>query len=156
MTNSTEINEPVINKRINELSQYLLVLRKIQDKSSADFVSSLGGLSMQELNVINIIGDNEPCIMSEIAKQAVLSLSSVTVIVDKLVKAKLVERVRSEEDRRIVSGSLTEEGRKIYIIQIKHIHEIIHKLLAPLTSDEQETFLMLFKKITRSMAAGNA
>jgi len=150
--NTPKIDQNSFEYRIQELAQYLLLLRKIQDKSSADFVASLGGLSVQELNVINIIGENEPCIMSEIAKHAVLSLSSVTVIVDKLVKAKLVKRIRSEEDRRIVSGSLTDEGRKIYHIQIEHIHEIIRKILNTLEPGEQDTFLKLFQKIARSMA----
>lgn len=137
--------------RVQELARYFLLLRKIQDSSSAEFIASLGGLSLQELNVLNIIGDNEPCIMSDIAKQAALSLSSVTVIVDKLVKTKLVQRVRSEKDRRVVHGNLTEEGRKIYQIQIEHMHEIIRRLLNPLSADEQDSFLNIFQKITQSM-----
>jgi DNA-binding MarR family transcriptional regulator len=144
-------SEAILNQRIEELGRYLLIMRKAQDASTAAFVASLGGLSLQELNVINIVGDNEPCIMSEIAKQAALSLSSVTVIVDKLVKANLVQRIRSEEDRRIVSASLTEEGKQVYFVQIKHIHEIIHRILSSLASDEQETFLKLFQKITQAM-----
>ena len=145
------IEDITLNKRISELAQYLLILRKIQDDSSADFVASLGDLSMQELNVINIIGEHEPCIMRDIAKYARLSLSNVTVIIDKLVKAKLVQRVRSEEDRRVVNGSLTEEGRKIYLVQIEHLHAVIHKLLSALEPGEQENFLSLFRKITRAL-----
>lgn len=146
-----KIANEALNKRIAVLGQTLLVLRKVQDKTSADFVASLGGLSLQELNVINIIGENEPCIMRDIAKHANLSLSNITVLVDKLVKAKLVQRIRSEEDRRVVSGSLTEEGKKIYFIQVEHLHSIIHKMLSALEENEQDQFLNLFQKITRSM-----
>lgn len=138
-------------ERVNELGQYLILFRTIQNQSDAKFLHSLGGLSMQELNVLNIIGDGKLTIMSEIAKRASLSLSSVTVIVEKLVKAKLVERIRSEEDRRIVKGVLTAEGNKIYQLQIKHMHSVLHNVLNTLSSKEQVVFLELFKKITMAL-----
>lgn len=139
-----------LDDRVQELAKYLVLIRKMQDKTGSELLTSLGNLSMQELNVINIIGDNEPCIMSEIAKQVSLSLSSVTGIVDKLVKAKLVKRIRSEEDRRIVRGSLTQEGRKIYQIQIEHMQAVLRAILNKLSVAEQENFLTLFQKITRA------
>lgn len=148
---NTNINSETANqdleRRIQELSKYLIFMRKMQDQQGVAFLESLGNLSMQELNVLNIIGDNEPCIMSDIAKLAVLSLSSVTVIVEKLVKKKLVQRVRSEEDRRIVKGALTAEGKKIHLVQIEHMHTVLRKILTLLTPEEQENFLKVFRKI---------
>lgn len=146
MTNQTP-KFKTLDERVQELSRYLLLLRKMQDKSGGELLSSLGNLSMQELNVINIIGDNDPSTMSDIAKNASLSLSSVTGIVDKLVKAKLVKRIRSEEDRRIVQGSLTPEGKQIYQNQIEHMHQVLRAILNMLTDEEQEHFLKLFHKI---------
>ena len=150
LNNTNKEQTSSIEARVHELSHYLLLLRKMQDKSGAEFLTSLGGLSMQELNVLNIIGDHAPCIMSDIAKNAVLSLSSVTVIVEKLVKANLVQRVRSDVDRRIVRGSLTKEGEKIYKIQIKHMDDVLHRMLNSLTIEEQENFLKIFQKILHS------
>lgn len=142
-------SQTTIEQRVQQLAQYLLLLRKMQDATGAEHLKSLGGLSMQELNVLNIIGDTEPAIMSDIAKQSALSLSSVTVIVDKLVKKKLVQRIRSDEDRRIVRGSLTPEGKKIYHKQIEHMHAVLRKILNLLSVEEQENFLKIFQKITR-------
>jgi len=147
ITSTSDPNNQDLELRIQELSQYLIFMRKMQDQQDGAFLQSLGNLSMQELNVLNIIGDNEPCIMSDIARSAALSLSSVTVIVEKLVKKKLVQRVRSEEDRRIVKGALTLEGKKIHRVQIEHMHNVLRKILSLLTPDEQESFLKIFKKI---------
>lgn len=149
MTNQTP-EVATFDKRVQELAHYLLLIRKMQDKTGGEFLSSLGNLSMQELNVINIIGDNDPSTMSDIAKNASLSLSSVTGIVDKLVKAKLVKRIRSEEDRRIVQGSLTPEGNQIYLVQIEHMHQVLRTILNMLTDEEQENFLKLFHKISQA------
>ncbi|GEM_PF-1862699 len=139
-----------LEQHVQELAQHLLLLRKMQDNAGAELLSSLGNLSMQELNILNIIGDMEKCTMTDIAKRASLSLSSVTVIVDKLVKGKLVERIRSEEDRRIVWGGLTPEGYKIYLVQIKHMHGVLSKMLGPLLPEERASFLKVFKKIIQS------
>lgn len=139
-----------INTQTQEFSQYLLLLRKLQDKNDAEFLRSLGNLSMQELNILNAIGDSGSCTMGEIAKQVSLSLSSVTLIADKLVKAKLVARIRSEEDRRIVRGSLTAEGKKIYQLQLQHLHKVIKKMLDMLTTDEKKNLLNIFRKFTQN------
>ncbi len=152
MKTSTQPKQSSLEQRAEELARYLIVLRNMQDKTSSAFLGSLGGLSMQELNILNVIGDHEPCIMSDIAKASSLSLSSVTVIMDKLVKAKLAKRIRNEDDRRVVHGGLTEEGRKVYQVQIKHMHDILSKMLNLLTVDEQESFLKIFQKITRAWA----
>jgi DNA-binding MarR family transcriptional regulator len=138
-----------LEEKVKQLTQHLIALRKLQDQNDAELLASLGNLNMQELNVINIIGDKGFCTMSEIAKQASLSMSSITVIVDKLVKVKFVRRIRSEEDRRIVLGELTAEGSAIYQAQIEHMHKVIHKLLGVLTQQEQENMLKIFHKFTQ-------
>lgn len=140
-----------LDERVRRFAQYLPHLRKAQDKKDSEFLASLGNLSIQELNILNIIGDSEPCIMRDIAKQAALSLSSITVIVDKLVKAKLALRLRNDIDRRIVYASLTPEGKKVYQIQIQHLHQFIHKMLAGLTLEEQDSLLRIMEKVVRSL-----
>lgn len=148
MKNETEI---AFEERIKRFNNYLLLLRKAQDKKDSDFLAKLGKLSLQELNILNIIGDNEPCIMRDIAQQSGLSLSSITVIVEKLVKAKLAIRLRNDEDRRIVYASLTPEGKRIYSIQIEHMQELLRKMLSGLSAKEQENLIFLFDKIVRNL-----
>jgi DNA-binding MarR family transcriptional regulator len=140
----------LIHARVNKLADLLLRLRKVQNQAEAAFIATLGNLNLQELNVLNCIGDHGSSIMSEIAKQLSLSLSSITVIVDKLVKLNLVSRIRSEDDRRIVYGSLTPEGEKIYQLQIDHLHEVLKNVLAPLTNQEQENLIQIIQKLTQA------
>lgn len=151
MKTKQSVQNNTFDQRIQRFAQYLLLLRKIQDKKGSEFIAAMGKLSLQELNVLNIIGDNDPCIMRDIAKQAVLSLSSITVIVDKLVRAKFVKRLRNEEDRRIVYATLTPEGYKIYGAQIQHMHEVLRRMLEGLTDEEQESLLMILQKIIQKL-----
>jgi DNA-binding MarR family transcriptional regulator len=135
-------------ERVTQLANLLLQLRRVQHQSEAAFIASLGSLNLQELNVLNCIGDNQPSIMSDIAKKLALSLSSITVIVDKLVKLDLVSRTRSEQDRRIVYGSLTAEGKKIYQLQIDYLHTVLAKVLASLSDREQASLIEIMQKLT--------
>lgn len=139
-----------LEKRTQQLAHYFLLLRRLQDRTDADFIASLGNLNMQQLNVLNVIGDSATCTMGEIATRVSLSLSSVTVIVNKLVKLGLVKRLRDRKDRRIVFGSLTTEGKDIYAVQIKHMNEMIHKMLTALSDNEQAGLLHAFHKITEA------
>lgn len=50
--------------------------------------------------------------MTDLARRAMLSPSSLTRVVDRLVERRLVERDRSTTDNRVVNASLTEAGRK--------------------------------------------
>jgi DNA-binding MarR family transcriptional regulator len=51
--------------------------------------------------------------MHELAELVVLSRSNLTRLVDRLEEAKLVRRVRSEDDRRGAYAEITAEGRKL-------------------------------------------
>ena len=137
-----------LERHTQKICDYMLLLRRVQDQAGAAFLSTLGNLNMQQLNVLNMLGDHQSATMGEIATASSLSLSSVTVIIDKLVKMKLVKRIRNEEDRRVVRGALTTEGLQIYQIQIKHMQEVIRKMLTMLSEEEQASFVNVFSKLT--------
>lgn len=137
-----------LDERIKKMTSYMLSFRRLQDQSDSVFLASLGGLNLPQLNVLNAIGDSELCTMGEIAKRIALSLSSVTLIVDKLVKLKLIARVRSKNDRRIVYAKLTPEGQKIYQIQIEHLHNMGQKMFSVLSTEEQDMLLQILHKLT--------
>lgn len=150
ITQAIATTSGTLEKRTQQLAQYFLLLRRLQDRTDADFIASLGNLSMQQLNVLNTIGDSTTCTMGEIATHVSLSLSSVTVIINKLVKLGLVKRIRDRKDRRIVFGTLTTEGKNIYTIQIKHMNEMVHKMLTALSDNEQTGLLSAFHKIAEA------
>lgn len=137
------------NELIERFAKSLLIIRKLQDKKDAEFLNSLGKFSLQQLSIINTIGDRQIATMSEIAKHISMSLSSVTILVDKLVKQGIVKRIRDKEDRRIVRGSLTKKGNEIYQVQVDHLNDVVKKLFMVLTEEEQTTLVNVFEKITQ-------
>jgi DNA-binding MarR family transcriptional regulator len=109
-----------------------------------------GELSVQELRLVEYLGDIGPKMMRELAEFLALAVNSVTSVVDNLEKKGIVRRERSARDRRIVRVELTEAGRAAYDAALKEKTRFLRKMLAVLTEDEQEIFMVLFRKIARS------
>jgi DNA-binding MarR family transcriptional regulator len=107
-------------------------------------------LSNTEMKVIDFIGKEKECTMSEIAEHLMFSKTNLTAIVDKLVRKKMVQRDRSEEDRRLVLVSLTSKGLKLYEQESENHLRFAEGMLQSLDSKEQDELLQLLSKITSS------
>ena len=70
----------------------------------------------------------------------------VTRLVDKLVTAGWVQRARSEEDRRVVSVSLTASGKKLVEKLDEPMMDLHRKTLGHLTKTEIKEFNRLLVK----------
>jgi DNA-binding MarR family transcriptional regulator len=104
-------------------------------------------LSMQELRVVEFLGDRGPRMMRELAEHLLVAVNSVTGTVDNLEAKKLVRRQRSDEDRRVVRVELTAAGHAVYGSAVEEKLLLLRSMLASLTDDEQEIFMVLMKKI---------
>lgn len=84
---------------------------------------------------LSIMKELEPLAVGELAKQMKLSKSSMTQLLDRLVKMNWVERVHASEDRRKVQLKLTKSGQKAVV-----------KLRQNLIKEMEEIFGFLEKK----------
>jgi DNA-binding MarR family transcriptional regulator len=71
------------------------------------------GLTGPQLTVIKILEDLGDLSLSSLSGRIKANNSTVTGIIDRMVREGLVERLRSEEDRRIVHIRLTDKGREL-------------------------------------------
>lgn len=104
-------------------------------------------LSQQELRLVEFLGNQGPRMMRELAQHLLLAVNSVTAIVDNLVKKKIVQRQRTDEDRRVVRVDLTATGQRLYRAAAREKNELLRHMLASLTNEEREIFMVLFRKI---------
>ncbi len=85
--------------------------------------------------------------MREISAFLQVADSTVTILVDKLVKRKLVRRELSDEDRRVINITLTDEGKAIYKEHLKAYQKLCRGILMTLDDNEQDLYVDLMKKI---------
>lgn len=93
-------------------------------------------ISNNDMHIIEAIGIDEPKNMSAVAKALSVTVGTLTIAINNLVKKGYVERVRSEKDRRVVFISLSEKGRKAYEHHADFHREMIKATIAGLDSDE--------------------
>ena len=104
-------------------------------------------LSLAEMHTLDAIGPYESRTMTETAQILGITVSTLTVSVDRLVKKGFVERRRDEEDRRVVRISLTRDGKLAARMHGK-FHKVLAKhILEPYTEDEQELLLGLVHEV---------
>lgn len=107
-------------------------------------------VSVQELHVIELLGDLGPQMMRELSEHLFIAVNTVTNLVDHLERKQLAERIRSTEDRRVIHVKLTDQGKQLYDA-ITAIHfQFCSKMLGSLNEDEQDILMVLMRKIARS------
>src|SRR4030043_1726097 len=116
-----------------------LLLRRVGDQLGLceDWVHSKYGLSTEQFGVLASIKSRGPLKPSDLASMLERSPNSVSMLVDRMVKAGLVKRTRDRKDRRTVFVSMTDKGKEAVRPAVPAGWEFIHKVLSALSDDDQ-------------------
>jgi len=111
-------------------------------------------LSRFELLALMLCEKLQTVSMSNLAQGMSVPMSTATGIVDRLVKKGLLKRGRNEEDRRVVTVSLTDNGRALVEDLKEHFHEFLDRVRSLLTVEEFENGLKLVHKVILGFQKG--
>ena len=111
---TNEKNLTVSTKCVENIAQGIFqvqpLLKKRLVKLSA--IQSEQGIPLSHVQVLAMLEEVGSMSVSEISKRFGIAKPNITPLVDRLVNAGLVDRVRSETDRRVVNIVILEEGRE--------------------------------------------
>jgi len=111
-----------------------------------NFINSQN-LTVSQFGVLEILFHLGSMSQCDIGKKLLKTGGNMTMVIDNLEKRKLVERVRSEQDRRFIEVHLTSDGENlIESIFPKHVEKIVEEM-SILTIEEQNEFSRLCKKL---------
>lgn len=106
-------------------------------------------ITTNDMHVIEAIGTGRPKNMTAVAKELGVTTGTLTIAVNSLVKKGLADRVRSEEDRRVVLVSLSLKGKEIFK-QHQMFHEkMIDAVVEQLTEEEKAVLEKALKNLNR-------
>ena len=136
---------PIDKEQINRLLVHFETLLDSAGAALRD--SSDREISPQEKRAVHSLAKRESAIMSDLAGDLGVPLSTATHIMDRLARKGLATRVRLEDDRRVVQVRLTAEGKKVEESLVRHQIAIARGMLEPLSFTERASFVELMGKI---------
>ena len=109
--------------------------------------SQFNDLSITEMHTIEAIGMYKKKTSSEVAKKLSITVGTLTVAINNLVKKGYVERLRSEDDRRVVKLGLTKKGKLLFRVH-QHFHrEMVKNILKGMEQEEEQALLRALKNL---------
>lgn len=120
------LNEVLVNlfRDILEIEEKALATSEFQD------------LTNNDMHVIEAIGIEQPKNMSAIAKTLSVTVGTLTIAMNSLVKKGYVIRERGQADRRVVYISLSEKGRAAFQHHARFHQEMIRSITDRLSKEE--------------------
>ena len=106
-------------------------------------------VTANDMHVIEAIDMEEARNMTSVARSLGVTTGTLTIAVNSLVKKGYVERVRSEEDRRVVLVSLSEKGKKAYLHHRQFHEQMIEAIVEELSEEEQAVLEKALVKLDR-------
>jgi len=104
-------------------------------------------ISVSELGVLRYLFFNIKPSMSEMGKDLSIDSSTLTRIVDKLVKKNLVVRELDSEDRRVIRVNMSAKGRELGEKFKQKNKEKVKSVLRQMAPEERNTLLNLLETI---------
>ncbi len=112
------------------------------------------GLTMEQYLVLTTIKFHDaPIRITDIARWLERSTNSITMIVDRMVKAGLLRRVRDRKDRRTVNVFLTSKAENALEPANPAAWEFMQQSMSPLSSSDKNAFASLLEMLNRKLLA---
>lgn len=135
-------NLETVNDYLVSVFNDILVIEESELKKS-----QFKDLSITEMHTIEAIGMYKKKTTSEVAKELSITVGTLTIAINRLVKKEYVERIRSEDDRRVVKLGLTKKGKLLFRVH-QHFHrEMVKGVLNNMTADEEQALLKALKNL---------
>lgn len=137
------------------LDDVLVSLRRIL-RATSIHSRKLGrsvGITAPQLMVLRAVNANDGLTATEVANAVSLSQATITTIVSKLEERELVQRERSNVDKRRVHVSLTDAGREVLVEAPKPLQESFSRQFEALPRWEQYQLVSSLERIALMMNA---
>ena len=142
MVHRMEPNLETVNDYLVSVFNDILTIEESELKKS-----QFNDLSITEMHTIEAIGMYKKKTSSEVAKELSITVGTLTVAINNLVKKGYVERLRSEDDRRLVKLGLTKKGKLLFRVH-QHFHrEMVKNILKGMEQEEEQALLRALKNL---------
>ncbi len=108
-------------------------------------------ITLPHMHTLEILGQQSPLRMKELAAKMGVTTGTLTVNVDRLEKQGLVARIPHETDRRSILVALTPAGEELFREHHDHHLHLTRELQAALSPEETAQFASILAKLTQAL-----
>lgn len=145
-----EVAAPSRKEQIKAIHDAFIGLMWVAKRQFAQRLQAFGLTPPQFITLAALATHKQACTMSDLTNATFQDAPTVTGIMDRLVKTNLVERTRSETDRRVVLVQATPTGVDLVKqVEAQTLHEA-ETSYAAMSDDELALFEQLLKHILRT------
>lgn len=132
------------HKQLNTFEELMARFQRVVHMQS---VSKFLGLTASQVFILRFLDTKEHAKASDIARVSGLSPGAVTQVCDELVRTDLVERSRSDDDRRVVYINITPQGRS-RLAEVRSVRsQWMLKILNQLGDEDAQEFMRILQRV---------
>lgn len=137
---------------MDELDRSFLVLKlikRVSERMKKTFHKNYGEMKITAPQgmLIGILAKEGPLKVSDLSEKMLLSNSTVSGIIDRLEKMGHVERIRSEEDRRVVMVDLNKDFKCKMKSKFDKVDDILSNVMQYASSEELDSIIFGLKTL---------
>ncbi|MGZ9585517.1 MarR family winged helix-turn-helix transcriptional regulator [Paenibacillus marinisediminis] len=146
--NHLDVYEPDIQRSLKLMVVLSRASRSLMDTAQQDMKRY--ELNPSEFAVLELLFHKGPTPIQQIGQKILLASGTMTYVIDKLSSKGLIVRQASDQDRRVINIQLTADGESLMECVFPEHAQVIHDACAHLTTEEQDTLILLLKKLGKS------
>lgn len=150
-----DLNQEEKDQLLNQIEEVLIALRRVIRATDlhSKYLAKTTGLTAPQILLLQTLRDKGQITIGELAQEVSLSQATVTTILDRLEKRKLVYRQRSETDKRKVHAFLNDEALEILKNAPIPLQEQFTRQFGDLQEWEQTMIISALKRVAQMMDA---
>ena len=140
---------------MEEVKNVLMSYLRVTQHMSQQFRTHFGRLNLTfpQALVLNVLGEDGPIPISVLAERTGSANSTVSGIVDRLEKLGLAKRERSENDRRVIYVSATENYRSMRDKAATDVGGYFNSLLETMSDEDKRMVVEALRKLDEALTS---
>ena len=122
-----------VNDYLTTIFNNVLVIEEVSLRGSR-----FKDISIKEMHTIDVIGKFPEATPSKVSKELMVTLGTVTTSLNNLERKGYIERIRSEQDRRVVYLHLTKKGRLVHRLHKRFHKAMVEKIIDGMSPEEKK------------------
>jgi MarR family transcriptional regulator, 2-MHQ and catechol-resistance regulon repressor len=144
------MSDPGFDKQVESFHQQIVELIKRYQFRDRDRILC-HGISVSQCYVLETLRSNGTLTVNELANKMYLSISTITRVVDQLVKKQYVTRQEDTADRRVRVLALTKAGEVIFQKSWGNVFESEKQILQNFPPENREMLIDFLQKLNQSV-----